>query len=448
MGIELKNIADVINNRDFEELNRKFNAFNPLKVLKVDSFEIRHSNVISWLLDTNGNHGLGSVFFEKLIGKLYMKSENDQLLSQSNGFLKMLSLKFGDWKVSREVLTDKGRYIDLLLVSAENNIVLLIENKYDSSESINQLNDYETYIVDREEYKGYTFIPVYLTLREDEPSNSNYWTLYYSDLVDVLDFILDFYTDAISEEVLMFLQNYLDILQERLVPDEERLKLAEKIFEQHSEAINFLFLLNNEGIRARKHHIPYREAILKTAQEELNWMRNVYETSKDTIDFIYHEGAHVLKKAFERFVEENQIPDNEYDASKTYPSYLHPSWIQYGDFLTNINDKGAYWLGYGLIIFFERKTNDRLKIFIEMGNLEFDYRIKLLQALETNGFSIKESSKTPNARYTRLFTNTLVVSDWSSIDAVYKTIKDLTSDASFKKALDGIDNSLRKISHI
>ena len=56
MGFELKNIADVINNRDFEELNRKFNAFNPLKVLNVDSFEIRHSNVISWLLDTNGKN--------------------------------------------------------------------------------------------------------------------------------------------------------------------------------------------------------------------------------------------------------------------------------------------------------------------------------------------------------------------------------------------------------
>lgn len=80
----------------------------------MDSFEIRHSNVLSWLLDYKGNHGLGSVFLEKLIGKIYMKSENDQLLSQSNDVLKILSLKYGDRRISREVPTDKGRLIDLL----------------------------------------------------------------------------------------------------------------------------------------------------------------------------------------------------------------------------------------------------------------------------------------------------------------------------------------------
>lgn len=106
IGIELKNITDVINNRDFEELNRKFNAFNPLKVLKVDSFEIRHSNVISWLLDTNGNHGLGSMFFEKLIGKLYMKSENDQLLSLKYGYL-VLHKSFMQFQIG---VSSKRRY--------------------------------------------------------------------------------------------------------------------------------------------------------------------------------------------------------------------------------------------------------------------------------------------------------------------------------------------------
>jgi hypothetical protein len=444
MIIELKNIADLIHNRDFEKLNRKFNAFNPLKVLRVDSFEIRHSNVLSWLLDYKGNHGLGSVFLEKLIGKIYMKSENDQLLSQSNDFLKILSLKYGDWRISREVPTDKGRLIDLMLVSDENKMAILIENKYDSGESINQLNDYEKFILSNQEYLEYTFIPVYLTLREDEPSNPNYWTLFYSDVVEVLEFILDFHKDAISEEVVGFLKDYLDILQERLVPDEDRLKLAEEIYGKHSEAINFLYLLNNEGIRTRKHHKPYRDAIKLAAEDELHWMRNIYFSSRNTIDFIYHEGANVLKKAFERFVDENKFAEKQFDASKTYPSYLNTSWSNFSDLLTKINDKGDYWLGYGLIIFFERKTQDRLKLYLELGNLEYEYRIKLLQALEENGFSIKESSKTPNSRYTRLYTNAVVVSDWSSLDAVYKAIKELTSDESFKDALGRLDTSLEQ----
>ncbi|WP_017380450.1 PDDEXK-like family protein [Paenisporosarcina sp. TG-14] len=444
MIIELKNIADLIHNSNFEKLNRKFNAFNPLKVLRVDSFEIRHSNVLSWLLDYKGNHGLGSVFLEKLIAKIYMKSENDQLLSQSNDFLQILSLKYGDWQISREVPTDKRRLIDLLLVSEENKMVILIENKYDSGESINQLNDYEEFILTNPAYLDYTFIPVYLTLREDEPSNTNYWTLFYSDVVEVLEFILKFYTDAISEEVLIFLQNYLDVLQERLVPDEDRLILAEEIYEKHSEAINFLFILNNEGVRSRKHHQPYRDAITLKAKDELQWMRNVYYSSKDTIDFIYHEGANVLNKAFERFAVENNLPENQFDTSKTNPSYLNTSWTNYRELLTKINDKGHYWLGYGLIIFFERKTQDRLKLYLELGNMEYDYRFKLLKALEENGFSIKESSKTVNSRYTRLFTNTVIVNDWSNMDAVYKAIKELTSSESFKDALARLDISLEQ----
>ena len=39
----------VANNYVLESLEAKLNEFNPLKVLKVDQYEIRHSNVISGL---------------------------------------------------------------------------------------------------------------------------------------------------------------------------------------------------------------------------------------------------------------------------------------------------------------------------------------------------------------------------------------------------------------
>lgn len=37
----------------------KFNIFD---VLKISRTEIRHSNVLAWLLDANENHGLGDMF--------------------------------------------------------------------------------------------------------------------------------------------------------------------------------------------------------------------------------------------------------------------------------------------------------------------------------------------------------------------------------------------------
>ncbi|WKA53172.1 PD-(D/E)XK nuclease family protein [Planococcus shixiaomingii] len=83
MAIEVKNIANLIYSKQFEELNRMFKAFNPLKVLRMDNHEIRHSNILAWLLDHEENHGLNSVFIKKFVSKLVMKPENDLFVSDS-----------------------------------------------------------------------------------------------------------------------------------------------------------------------------------------------------------------------------------------------------------------------------------------------------------------------------------------------------------------------------
>ncbi|WP_066019784.1 MULTISPECIES: PD-(D/E)XK nuclease family protein [Clostridium] len=57
-------------------LNAKLNIFNPFKVLKIDTFEIRNSNVISWLLSPNGNHGLEDKVLKKVLSEIILKSEN------------------------------------------------------------------------------------------------------------------------------------------------------------------------------------------------------------------------------------------------------------------------------------------------------------------------------------------------------------------------------------
>ena len=41
----------------------KFNIFD---VLKISRTEIRHSNMLGWLLDPNENHGLGDKFLKAL----------------------------------------------------------------------------------------------------------------------------------------------------------------------------------------------------------------------------------------------------------------------------------------------------------------------------------------------------------------------------------------------
>lgn len=441
MTIEVKKIANMIYSREFEELDRMFKAFNPLKVLRMDSHEIRHSNVLAWLLNHEENHGLNSVFIEKFISKLLMKPENDRFVSDSAFFLKTLSMKFDDWNVEREKLTSQKRSIDLVLSSMENKTVIVIENKFYSSQSPRQLDDYLEFA--REEFKGYTIIPVFLTLLDEEAANDQYWALNYADIADILEFILKFHKESISGEVFVFLKNYLSILQERFAPDEDRLLLAEAIYEKHGESITALYLLNNQKTKFLNHHQLFRAQLDNISEEEKIWMEKIYSSSKETIDFIYTEGALVLKKAFEKFVVENSTFEiKEFQAVKNAPHFLYPEWNKYIPFLGKLNDKAPYWLGQGMIIIMQRKANDKLKLYIEIGNLDFEHRLKLLEKLEGNGYSIKASSKAPNSMYTRIYTDEVDVADWSSVEKVQKAIHKLVNSKKFENNISTINKSI------
>lgn len=70
MVYSIESIAQLEHSRDFARLHQKFHQFNPLKVLRVDQFEIRHSNVLAWLLNPNENHQLGSFFVKRLLSRL------------------------------------------------------------------------------------------------------------------------------------------------------------------------------------------------------------------------------------------------------------------------------------------------------------------------------------------------------------------------------------------
>src|SRR5699024_8180501 len=117
----------------------------------------------------------------------------------------MLNHSFTDSYVYREVKTDKGRFIDLVIVNHQLKCVILIENKFYSTESINQLDDYLHYI--HEQFVNYTTIPVYLTLDGEEPSSDEYFSLTYERIESILHTILMLYEDRVNEDVYRFIEN-------------------------------------------------------------------------------------------------------------------------------------------------------------------------------------------------------------------------------------------------
>lgn len=94
--------ADEIALRDFlldeeclEQLLPWTGKFNIFDVLKISRTEIRHSNMLSWLLDANENHGLG----DKYIKALFQLIVNN---NPKHNVFDMLLLDYYSFSVYRE----------------------------------------------------------------------------------------------------------------------------------------------------------------------------------------------------------------------------------------------------------------------------------------------------------------------------------------------------------
>ena len=52
-----------------------------------------------------------------------------------------------------------------------------------------------------------------------------------------------------------------------------------------------------------------------------------------------------------------------------------------------------YWLGKGLVVWFEQTNDSRLRLIAEIGPMEYTGRLSLLEGLEKVGLSFKEEYK-------------------------------------------------------
>src|SRR5690606_17801698 len=167
-----RNLLELENDLKFQHLNKEVNSFNILTVLRLEHHEIRHSNILAWLLNPGENHHLRDHSSRKVLEHIILIEENSNN-PRFDQLEKILDYSLMDCHVFREVKTNKNRFIDLVIVNQQNKFVIFIENKFYSTESENQLDDYLRFV--ENSFHDFTIIPVYLTLDGEEPSNLNYF---------------------------------------------------------------------------------------------------------------------------------------------------------------------------------------------------------------------------------------------------------------------------------
>lgn len=209
-----------------EELLPWSGKFNLFDVLKASRNEIRHSNVLAWLLDANENHEIGDTFIKRIIQDLIKDST-----SQSNIF-RLLLLDFYSFSVYRE-----WKNIDILMLSNDEKIAIAIENKVGSHEHDNQLKRYKEIL--NKEYPNYEKIFIYLTPEGECPSDDDWKILTYETIVENLEHICD--KAELLPDVKLMINNYIDTIRRDIVDDTQLIDICNKIYNKHKRALDLIY---------------------------------------------------------------------------------------------------------------------------------------------------------------------------------------------------------------
>lgn len=184
------------------------NEKNFFRILGVEENENVHSNMLAWMFDHKGRHGLKGMAIEYIIWHF------DKDLSKA---IEEVDKDFTSFSVLREVSFsdgengEKGR-MDILLVSDVAKCVICIENKVKSSEHSDQLTRYvdyltKTYCANGKDYKT---LFIYLTPAGENASDTRWHDFSYKELKAIIDDIL--YDHIASVESKLFIDYFREML--------------------------------------------------------------------------------------------------------------------------------------------------------------------------------------------------------------------------------------------
>jgi len=344
--------AFLVDNPELEELNARLSGFNLFDVLQVSHVEIRHSNVLAWLLTPDETHGLGALFLRRLLSRLLMEED---VSGVSLTAAKVELMPLGDIEVRRE-----WGNIDILVIGRLHKWCLLIENKIHAKESKGQLTKYIEKV--KNEFSGYQIVPVFLTLEGEDPSedavDAGYIGLGYNTILDLAERLVLQNINRIPEDAQIFLKHYLEVLRRLTMQDEQLVDLCKAIYRKHRKAIDLIisYGASSEVIDACT---PMLKKLAKWKEMKL---------SKNMLWFLPTDMADVMHQV-------------NVDGWKNLPgSYPIWCWMYY----------------YG-------NESATIRMVMEVGPVgNYGLRVGLLEAIEDAGLRFSKGAKLQGSRFTRI----------------------------------------------
>jgi hypothetical protein len=230
LGIESLEVLErfVVENDDLLALESLIGRFNIFDALRITDNEIRHSNFLAFLLDPAESHGQGQLFLKAVLMDLFKKAPT--------GARPLSPIDLDGTDLRGVEVTREWKHTDLLIKCKQPPFVVVIENKIRAKEGPDQLSGYKETV--EKDYPGALY--VYLTLKADEPSEDDWMAYSYEAMHGVLKRVRDTNHKAIANEVLVFLDHYLDLIGTRFMDNQNIDELCQKIYKNHRAALDLI----------------------------------------------------------------------------------------------------------------------------------------------------------------------------------------------------------------
>jgi hypothetical protein len=230
----------LVRNAELEQLNARLSAFNLFQVLRIEKAELRHSNVLAWLLDPSETHGLGAIFLKRFVTSILLEQDVPGV-SLTPAQLELAPI--AEVEVYRE-----RHHIDILVRClcgrgpAATRWCLLVENKIGAKESDGQLATYRDAVAG--EFPNEQIIPIFLTLDGDDPSedgeNAGFVPVAHAHILETVESVIGQHRTRIPNDAQVFLEHYVDSLRRLTMPDDKIIELCKQIYRTHREAIDLI----------------------------------------------------------------------------------------------------------------------------------------------------------------------------------------------------------------
>lgn len=229
----------------FDKLETWIQGNNIFDILKISRAEIRHSNMLAWLLDPNESHGVGNAFLYSFLAILADDSNIDNSI--------ILKLLVSDLKLAQ--VYREWNHIDVLITFPNKETLIAIENKIGSHEhnangsGDSQLQKYKKVLNDNDKFKEYEKVLVYLTPDGEEPSVDSWSILTYTELINQISSVFASKKESLGLVERVIIENYIDTIKKEVIMDEELVALCNEIYQTHKKAFDLIFENRNDNTK-------------------------------------------------------------------------------------------------------------------------------------------------------------------------------------------------------